>query len=560
MVTNVNSFGTSGLGFQGQDNVPVNQLNSGDIRSAGRIIGNTFDSASGSFTTTTSNLQPGVIDNVPLRNAQALSINNIYNGFINIPTEMSVDPFFLNPANYAYYFQRVFDVNGLRSPSALTILAAGTQFQKELETEGNLRAIPGQLIFQVPGTDNVPKGNAIDYMGITDAAIGALTNGSIPGYSPYGQLYPSGPNGIGTIYEIPTVQAPTSLYTGGPSTYTHFAPFSGTGIVPGQAFYPTQNQGFRLLPNGSVVLSNGRALNSGYNNASPQSTLPSLGNLVNTIRNSANLLPGTIPFSGAIGDVLNFIGRFGQSPESLRVNLRQTLGNPTVADDNLLNTTGVDANGGKYNQGKVNTPFNNENFLRDTNPFARFGTGLVVTNGNENGKVRGTPSADILIGRQGNNIIDGRGGQDNIVGSTSRDLVNVRQGDWVSLDAGDDFALFDINPDTYTASRTTVIEAGGGNDIVTLAINGDPSQVAPTFRNLANGLLSVTMNGVQLITKAVERFYVTDKEGNIGGIYDVNNATDSQGNFTGSTASITNVVTQRIFNVTNMDSIIEPRG
>lgn len=101
MVTNVNTFGTAGLGFQGQDNVPTNQLNSGDIGSAGRNIGNTFDSASGGFTTTTSNLQPGVIDNVPLRNAQALSINNIYNGFINIPTEMSVDPFFLNPANYA---------------------------------------------------------------------------------------------------------------------------------------------------------------------------------------------------------------------------------------------------------------------------------------------------------------------------------------------------------------------------------------------------------------------------------------------------------------------------
>lgn len=385
------------------------------------------------------------------------------------------------------YFQPVPDMGV--NPNAMMILSASTQFQRQLQTVG-APAIPG---YPVVGFGS--NASALDFMGGTDAFQSAV----IP-YHPrstgQGAFYP-GATGGGFYYPIPPIQAPYTLGPFGATNYPHFAPYFGSNVVPSQIPYPAN-------------------ASSPSNNSTPGTP-----ELAEAIRTNTSQLPGVLP-SASISEAFQMIAHFNVLPEGERVHLRQTLSNPTQVNTAILNSTGITSTGGKYAQGKVTNPFVQSGFLSDTNPFARFNSGMVVTDGNGNGKVLGTTERDILLGTQNRNtIVDGRGGEDDILTSSAKDLINVHQGDRVFTDAGDDLAFLDLRQPDLQATRQTVVDGGDGEDTMVLTMSGDPSKATdgPVFRKLWNGMLSVSLNGIQLLTRNVERFIVVDAQGNIGSIY-----------------------------------------
>lgn len=393
------------------------------------------------------------------------------------------------------YYQNVPDM-GI-NPNAMHALSATTQFQGELQTVGP-QAIPGYPVINFGQNPS-----ALDIMGRTDSFI----NATVP-YHPTrrGQsvYYPSTQGGV--YYPPPPIQPPFWNNPFMSQRYPHFSPYFGSGVVPSQIPYPASPFG-GCFP-------------QPYPQPQPQPQ-GTTSDLVALVRSSLVELPGFIPRS-IQGGILNFFRSFNLMPEGARVQIRQTLNNPTTADANILNSTGITNTGGKYNQGVVNNPFLQAGFLTDTNPYAQYQSGMVVTNGNGNGKVLGTTERDILIGAQArSNIVNGRGGEDDIVTGATQDMINVSQGDRVSADAGDDLTFFDFSTPNVNTLRQTVVDGGDGNDTMVLTIGGNPSQTAdsPTFTRLANGLLSVSLNGIQLLTQSIERFIVVDKQGNIGGVY-----------------------------------------
>lgn len=249
--------------------------------------------------------------------------------------------------------------------------------------------------------------------------------------------------------------------------------------------------------------------------------------LFTAIRNNPFKLPDIIP-AKSLTETASFIGRFNKLSESQKVDVRRRLANPTQVDEAILNASGIDENGGAYDQGKVNNPFLYNNFLTDTNPYSQYKRGLVVTNGNENGKVKGTPVSDLLIGTVGrNNIMDGQGGQDTLFGSILKDLANVRPGDRVSLNAGEDLAFYDFTVSHAKQTRTTIIDGAADNDILVLRVGGNPTLESniPKFTMMTDGSISVALNGVQVITRNIERFIVVDTDGNIGSTFDAKTQT-----------------------------------
>ena len=88
---------------------------------------------------------------------------------------------------------------------------------------------------------------------------------------------------------------------------------------------------------------------------------------------------------------------------------------------------------------------------------------MVVTDGNGNGKVRGTSRADIIFGTASrSNIIDGRGGKDQIVGGEKNDLIEVSNGDLVDAQGDNDLLFFDFDdvPQGYwynTTAKPTLV-------------------------------------------------------------------------------------------------------
>lgn len=381
-----------------------------------------------------------------------------------------------------------------RNPHPLTLLSGTTQVQGDILSVG-ANAIPGYPIIDFGSTPS-----AMDFMGGTEAFIDAIA----PLHNRHtgqGAIYPTTVSGQYLHYRPPAIQPPTGPYF---NNYPHFAPYHGSHVVPTQVPYPWQNTGYNY---------------SSYNQTS-------VGRIVNLIRSLPRRLPDFIPYSGRPSSIIPKIQRYTYLPESYRVQLREDYANPTSVDMDILNSAGIDGNGGTYGQGQVNNPFIYEDFLTDTNPFAQTGKGMVVTNGNDNGKVKGTPVSDMIIGTEDrNNIIDGRGGQDDVVGSSKNDLVNVHHGDRVYTNGGNDLMFFDFTADEVDR-RITSIDGGESEDdqdILVLTVDGDASvdENQPAFRQLGNGVTSILSNGIEVLSKNIERYIVVDQNGQIGGIYDV---------------------------------------
>ncbi len=475
---------------------------SGDDFLSPRTINNIGSGFTGSISPVTSNgryitsLDPYSHNATPI---EILLNTNDFSRMISPTTTNHPQDIYQLPV-FSSYYQPVPDFG--TNPDAITLLSGSTQFQMGLVTEG-APAIPGY-----PQIGFSTNASALDFMGQTDSFISAI----LPTGTGQGAFYPNAA-GQGMYYPVPQIQPP---YYGGFSggNYPHFAPYYGWGVTPAQIPYP----GMGYMPYCPPV----------YGYPTPSAPSVDTATLVNRIQSNAYELPNYIP-ADVEGGVSAFISRYNRLSESERVELRQQYANPTTVNETILNSTGITGTGGKYNQGKVTNPFIKAGFLTDTNPFETTDSGMVVTNGNGNRKIKGTQERDILIGSvDRNNIIDGRGGEDDVIGSTKKDLVNVYQGDRVQTGADDDLMFFSFQ-EASGADRLSVVDGGSGSDIMVLTVNGNPSTDAgsPTFTKLAGGLLSVTFNGIQLLTRNIEKFYVADAQGNIGGAYQVTTADGS---------------------------------
>lgn len=469
---------------------------SGDDFLSPRNIGNIGSGYVRTVSPTRSNNPYTYIFNDPLsHNANSLEVllrTTDFTSGVRPPSGGSPGHLFNLPYEPYSYYQGVPRLG--TNPDSISVLSATTQFQNELVTVGP-RALPGY-----PQVDFFnSQSQALDFMGHTTSFINAIVPFQ-PNATSGGVVFP-GNNG-NVYYPPPSIQPPYNYGPYQPYNYPYFNP--GWGICnPGMGIpYPVPR------PNPQP-----------YPQPQPTSALQ----LAAAIRSSATQLPGFIPKS-VQGGVNRFLSTFNQLSESDRVEIRQEWVNPTVVDEAVLNTTGITSTGGLYKQGKVTNPFLQAGFLTDTNPFETYDSGIVVTNGNENGKVKGTTEADLLLGTvDRNNIFDGRGGEDTVIGSTKNDLVNVYHGDQVMTDAGDDLMFYDFTRQPYEATRVTAVNGGSGNDTMVLTVDGNPSleSDSPRFRQLGEGVISVTINGIQLIAQNIEKFIVTDTSGNIGGTYKV---------------------------------------
>ncbi len=239
------------------------------------------------------------------------------------------------------------------------------------------------------------------------------------------------------------------------------------------------------------------------------------------------LMPDVIPTNTPDG-AAQYLKDFVAMSESDRQKIRDQFANATRVDQSILDRAGITAEGGRYNQGVVTNPFNFANFITDTNPGDKYKSGIVVTNGNGNGKVKGTKGDDILFGtKDRNNIIDaGAGGKDTVYGGNQNDLINIGEGGTVYTGPGDDLVFFDFTKATNPTNPQTTIFGNGGTDKVILTVPGNPNDDAdlPRFTRLSDGTTEINFKGKRVVVSNVEQIIVTDTSGNIGSIYDVTNA------------------------------------
>jgi len=420
------------------------------------------------------------------------------------PTSLTKMPYMQYP-----YYQGVPNLG--TNPNAMKVMSASTQFQSELQTIG-APAIPG---YPVVNFGSHPS--ALDFMGHTQSFV----NSMMPYQPTYGQptVYP-GATGGAYGYPFPQVMPnyPTGPY--GASNYPRFGqqipypqnPFLACSVPmagPSPA-YPWLNQGYFQQP--------WQQGGGGYNQPATWTS----DDAYQAIRQNTFELPDVIP-TNVSGGLPAFIDRFNAETEGKRIDWRQKWVNATTVNETILNATGITNTGGTYNKGLVTNPFSQTGFLTDTNPYETFHSGLVVTNGNDNGKMKGTPVRDLLLGTVArNNIIDGRGGQDDIYGSTKNDMVSVYAGDNVFVGSGDDLLFFDFSKSASSTTRPTEIVAGDGQDVMVLTVDANPTldSGSPKFQKLANGQTSVSYNGIQVMTEGVERFIIADKQGNVGSVYE----------------------------------------
>ncbi|MBX2860408.1 MAG: hypothetical protein KTR14_04190 [Vampirovibrio sp.] len=229
-----------------------------------------------------------------------------------------------------------------------------------------------------------------------------------------------------------------------------------------------------------------------------------------------DLLPGNLP-----GDPSSLLWQFANASAETQETFRTAYANPTVVDDAILADTGITSTGGIFDQGTVTNPFLQAGFLTDTNPLAKFNSGMLVTNGNGNGNVLGTLTQDTIFGQaDDSNIINGQGGLDSIIGGDDADLVNVAQGDKLDARDGDDVMFFNFDATANPFNFQSMVNGGAGTDTMVIAIDADPTvtENLPTFQNIGNGMMRVTLNEKVLYTAAVERYLITDQDGNIGSI------------------------------------------
>ncbi len=296
------------------------------------------------------------------------------------------------------------------------------------------------------------------------------------------------------------------------SSYPNNLPFPNHSPFPNSLPFPHQNQNYQYAPPSPPAHS--------VNMGSFQDRYELVQRLIGENGSvTPDFVPRNIP-----GGVTDFLFRFPFLSSDRQDALKETFSNPTVADEDILAETGITSEGGAYEQGVVSNPFSFDGFLTDTNPFDTYNKGLVVTNGNGNGKVKGTEAQDWIFGNPTrSNIIDAQGGFDRIQGGTQADLINVAQGDNITALAGDDILFYNFdemmsNPFVLN----TQINAGSGSDTVVLTVDADLSDESnlPSFTDLGNGTLRVSLNGKHLYVSQTERFIVADLAGDIGAIFD----------------------------------------
>lgn len=394
-------------------------------------------------------------------------------------------------------------------------------------------AIPGMPVY----TQQMFGGDAVNALGQTFTAIGALAPYH-PTLRADGITFNS-QDGLSVYYPPQPIQTPVAGLPD-PNSYSSFQPYGKvdypyqiSGVVN---TYPAGGVSGASASNGTVASSsNSFLLNPGFNHGpyvggqSQSSRLPDirtqsgLDQLAFLIRRNQFRLPQVIPFNGTVQGLNQFILQFNSGGEAYRSTTRNTLSNPSTVNQSDLDKSGIFSKPpAKYGLGRAISPFDNPQFIRDTDPYSRFGTGVVNTGVDGTGKFRGTPASDLVIATPlRKNVIDGRGGSDVIYGSDQDDLIQAYDGDSIFTNGGNDIVFKDVSK-VYLEDRPTRIDGGSGTDILVLRTDDDPTKGdgVPLFRKTADGLISVVVRGIELFTRNIERFIVTDKDGNIGAIYD----------------------------------------
>jgi hypothetical protein len=296
------------------------------------------------------------------------------------------------------------------------------------------------------------------------------------------------------------------------------------GMVPygagaGYMAYSQDPLMMSLLNGGGLADPYGYGQQSAFS-ASPLSGLSGAQNLKSTIKKMKDKAPDYVPID-VPGGPTAMLSLFANAKGEQLTKGKATLKNNTKVDEAQLNAASIKETGGKYNQGTAANPFDKDTFLTDSNPYEKFESGILVTNGNGNGAVKGTQAQDILLGADGKaNVIDGKGGGDVILGGDKNDLINIHAGDQVNAGKGDDVLMFDFSKEDF--GDTTLISGGEGKNKLVLTVDGDPSKPEnqPEFTRLPDGSINVSLNGKNLIVERVDQFLITDKEGNIGAVMD----------------------------------------
>ena len=136
--------------------------------------------------------------------------------------------------------------------------------------------------------------------------------------------------------------------------------------------------------------------------------------------------------------------------------------------------------------------------------FADGSLGIIVgTAGNDT--LNGTAGNDLLLGLAGNDTLNGLDGNDVLVGGTGNDALNGGGGDdTYSFDLADGADTItetggtdriSIATATLTALNFSEITAGGGNDNLVIAYNGQQITVVDHFDQVAEGVEIVNFNG-----------------------------------------------------------------
>lgn len=236
------------------------------------------------------------------------------------------------------------------------------------------------------------------------------------------------------------------------------------------------------------------------------------------------VFPDVVP-TNAPGGLSPFLLNFASAPTATQTTLRTQLANPTTLDPTILNSFNITTTGGTFNQGVVTNPFLQANFLADTNPFARFQSGLLFTSdaANASGGVLGSPVSDILFGRPtAQNVIAGQGGLDQIIAGEGNDLIQAVAGDRLDARGGNDTLFLNLAASANNPFRfPTFIEGGAGSDTLVIPVSGNPTLAAnqPTVQTVGSNAFILQLNGQQVWANSIERILITDAQGNIGRVF-----------------------------------------
>lgn len=343
-----------------------------------------------------------------------------------------------------------------RNPDALTLLSASTQFQADLQTVGPV-ALPG---FPVLDLDH--NADHIDSMGVTQSFMNSI----VPFY-PLADLsgaYLPGAQGGGYYYAPPNVHPG---YEFGPFQATNYKQFTPVSFTP------------------SSIATNTNRISA------------NTPNRISSTLSSFNGYP--ISYTAYPGLAESMTGGYSNGIKTKKQKAKSK---------------------GKFNQGKVNSPFGSS-FLKKASPVGNRNSSTGVTPANTNGFFKGSAQADVIQTNPFQKAtVDGQGGGDTIYTGTAGDAVSVHQGDQVFTNAGTDLLYFNFTQQPLT-SKTTVMDGGNGFDSLVMSVPGDPTDPGqtPTFTRQSDGSIKIVLNGITLLTRNIESFVITDRKGNVGQSY-----------------------------------------